>query len=118
MYQDDPTQTDTFANSANMSLVATMLSPVFGYGGLVIQPPSKGEVGDGMPTIPYLSLEAVFYESTSSNPITSPTNTLSGANVGQQVIQGQYTSTDGAGTSRFMQGYQSKGASKILNTGN
>src|SRR5580698_2119496 len=109
---------ETYANAPNMSLMNIMYTTTFGNGGFVIQPPSPGEVGDGFPSIPYLSQEAVFYQQQASNPLTAPVNTLSGANVGQQVIQGQYTSSDGAGTSRYMQGFQPSGTSSILNTAN
>jgi hypothetical protein len=109
---------ETYENMPNMSMMFTMYSTTFGNGAFIIQPPSPGEVGQGFPSVPYLPLEAIFYQQQASNPLSSPVNTLSGSNVGEQVIQGQYTSTDGAGTSRYMQGYQSSGSSSILNTPN
>lgn len=107
---------ETYANAPNMALMNVMYSTTFGNGGFVIQPPGPGEVGSGFPSVPYLSLEALFYQQQASNPLSSPVNTLSGSNVGQQVVQGQYTTTDGSGTSRYMSGFQAGGASSILNT--
>lgn len=84
----------------------TMYTPTFGNGNFVIQPPSPGEIGQGFPTIPYLPLEAMIYQQQASNPNTSPVNTMSGSNIGQQVVSGQYTNQDQTGTSRYLQGYQ------------
>lgn len=99
---------DLYQNVPNMSLMFTMYTPTFGNGNFVIQPPSPGEIGQGFPTIPYLPLEAMIYQQQASNPSSSPVNTISGSNTGQQVISGQYTIQDTTNTNRFMQGYQAQ----------
>lgn len=108
MYEGDGSdfQSEVYANSPNMSLMYTMYTPTFGSGSFMIQPPKSGEVGNAFPTVPYLSIEALFYQQQSSNPLSSPINTLSGANVGQQVVNGQYTVSDSTNTSRYMLGSQ------------
>lgn len=100
-------QSQTFQNVPNESLMFTMYSTTFGNGGFAIQPPGPGEVGDGFPSVPYLSLEALMYQQMASNPQTAPYTTMSGSNTGQQVIGGQITQQDNTGTSRFQQGFQS-----------
>ncbi len=97
-----------FQNIPNESLMFTAFSPTLGYGAFQVMPPGPGEVGRGFPTIPYLSLEALLYQQMSSNPASSPFNTLSGSNTGQQIIGGQLTQQDSTGTSRYQQGYQSR----------
>lgn len=114
--EDSANQSDLYSNVGNMSLMNVMYTTTFGFGGFMVQPPSHGEVGAGFPSIPYLSLEAVFYQQQASNPLSSPVSILSGSNVGEQVIQGAYTSTDASGTTRALNGYQSSGSSSILNT--
>lgn len=100
-------QSDTFQNAPNESMAFTMYSSTFGNGSFQIAPPSVGEVGDGYPSVPYLSLEALMYSQMSSNPLSSPYTTMSGSNTGQQVIGGQITQQDNTGTSRYQQGFQS-----------
>lgn len=116
MYDDAGDDSETYQNAPNQSMINIMYSTTFGTGSFMIQPPSPGEVGQGWPSVPYLSVEAIFYQQMATNPLSSPVNTLSGSNVGEQVIQGQYTSTDGSGTSRYLQGYQGAGSNSILNT--
>jgi hypothetical protein len=96
-----------YQNAPSMSMMFTMYSNTFGNGSFMMTPPSSGEVGDGFPALSYLSPEAIFYQQQASNRISSPVNTLSGSNTGQQVINGQYTMQDSNGTSRYQQGYQS-----------
>lgn len=100
-------QSEVYANAPNISMMNTMYTPTFGTGNFVIQQPSPGEVSDGFPSVPYMSLEALLYQSQSSNPLSSPVNTLSGSNTGQQVIAGQYTMQDSTQTSRYQMGFQS-----------
>jgi hypothetical protein len=109
---------ETYQNMPNMSMMFTMYNTTFGNGAFAIQPPSPGEVGRGFPTVPYLSLAALFYQQQASNPSLAPVNIKSGNNVGEQVVQGAYTNTDAAGTSRVLSGFQPGGASSILNTAN
>lgn len=98
---------ETYQNIPNMSLMFTMYTPTFGNGNFMIQAPSKGEIGAGFPTVPYMPLEAMIYQQQASNPNVSPVNTMSGSNTGQQVISGQYTMQDQTQTSRYQQGFQS-----------
>lgn len=98
-------QSDLYQNAPNESLMFTMYSTTFGNGGFQIMPPSPGEVGDGFPSVPYLSLEALIYQQMSSNPLSSPVYTYSGSNTGQQIIGGQLTQQDANSTSRFFQGF-------------
>lgn len=98
---------ETYQNTPNVSLMFTMYTPTFGNGNFAMQLPSPGEVSQNFPTVPYLPLEALIYEQISSNPSTSPVNSLGGATSGQQVIKGQYTMQDSTTTSRYMQGFQS-----------
>jgi hypothetical protein len=102
-------QSDTYSNVPNMSLMFTLFTPIFGTGSFVIQPASPGEVQDGYPTIPYLSLEAVLYEAQSSNPSVAPVNIQGGSNTGQQVISSNQTTLDSTGTPRTLSGYQATG---------
>lgn len=102
-------QSDTYSNAPNQSMMYTMYTPTFGTGDFNIQaPPSVDDVQAGFPVIPYMPLEAMIYQQQSSNPTSSPVNTLSGSNTGQQVINGQYTMQDDTGTSRYQQGFQSQ----------
>lgn len=112
MYEDNGSsyQSETYSNTPNLSLMNTMYTTTFGNGGFMITPPSPGEIGQGFPSVPYLALEAIFYQQQASNPASSPVNTLSGSNTGQQVISGQYTMQDNNGTSRYQQGFQSTNA--------
>jgi len=102
-------QSDMYSNVPNMSLAFTLYTPIFGSGSFVIQPASPGEVQDGFPSIPYLSLEAVLYEAQSSNPQIAPVNIRGGSNTGQQVISSNQVSMDGTGTPRALSGYQTTG---------
>lgn len=99
-------ENETYQNAANVSLMFTMYTPTFGNGNFMIQPPSPGEVGDGFPSVPYLSLEALIYQQQASNPMASPVMIRSGSNTGQQVIAGQYTMQDSTQTTRYSMGFQ------------
>lgn len=103
MYQDETSQ-----NAPNQSLMYAMYTTTFGNGSFVIQPPSQGEIGEGFPSVPYFSLEALIYQQQASNPAMSPVNMTSGQHIGQQVISGQYTQQDSTQTSRYQQGFQSQ----------
>lgn len=100
-------QSDLYQNVPNESMMLTMYSTTFGNGSFQVVLPMSGEVGNTYPTVPYQSMEAIFYQQMSSNPLSSPYTTLSGSNTGQQVIGGQITQQDNNGTSRFQQGFQS-----------
>lgn len=104
MYEDSG-YNQNFAQSAPMSMMDIMYTTTFGNGSFVIQPPSPDEVGQGFPVIPYLSIEALFYQQQASNPVSAPINTMSGAHIGQQVISGQYTMQDSNRTSRYSMGF-------------
>lgn len=99
-------QSEIYENVANMSLAFTMYSTTFGNGNFLIQPPSIGEVGQGYPTVPYLSLEALIYQQQASNPAVASTNVTSGANSGQQMNASIVTQSDSSGTTRSVSGVQ------------
>lgn len=94
-------------NASENQMMQQMYIPTFGNGNFEIEAPSKGEVGQGFPKVPYLSIESIFFQQASSNPLKSPVNTLSGVSSGQQVIGGQYTMQDQNQTNRYQMGYQS-----------
>lgn len=96
-------------NAPNQSLMYQMYTPTFGNGAFMIQPPNPGEIADGFPTIPYLSIEALIYQQQASNPMTSPVYLQSGQHIGQQNIAGSLTSQDSLGTSRYSMGFQPGG---------
>lgn len=96
-------------NTPNAALAFMAFSSVFGNINFQIQPPMAGKPGMSFPTVPYLSLEALLYQQQASNPATSPTDVISGTNVGQQAIAGQYTTQDASGTTRMLNGYQASG---------
>lgn len=98
---------DSSENLPGISMMQGMYTTTFGNGNFVIKPPSKGEVGQGFPTVPYLSIEAILYQQQASNPMASPVFLRSGSNTGQQVISGQYTMQDSTQTNRYQMGYQS-----------
>jgi hypothetical protein len=99
-------ESDMYQNIPNASLAFTMYSTTFGNGSFIIQPPMAGEVNDGFPTVPYLSLESVLFTQQSSNPQSSPVNTIGGGNTGQQVISSTQTANDSSGTPRSIMGNQ------------
>lgn len=96
------------SGEAPLSMMDIMYSTTFGNGSFVIEPPAPGEVDKGFPTVPYVSIEALLYQQQASNPLSSPVNTLSGSNTGQQVISGQYTMQDSNRISRYSMGYTSR----------
>lgn len=99
-------QSSISANAPNNSLMFTMYTATFGNANFQIVPPNIGEVGEGFPTVPYLSLEALIYNQQASNPNTSPVNTMAGSNTGQQVISSTQSVNDSTGTPRLMTGNQ------------
>lgn len=99
-------QSDAYQNIPNAALAFTMWTTTFGNGNFIIQPPTPNTLSDDFPTIPYLSLEAVLYESQSSNPATAPVTITAGSNTGQQVISSTQTANDGTGTARSLTGNQ------------
>lgn len=97
---------ELYQNVPNNSLMYAMYTPTFGNGSFQIQPPQPGVIGRNFPTIPYFSIEALFYQQQASNPLTSPVFTMSGQSIGQQNIQGAQTVADEFNTSRFQLGFQ------------
>lgn len=97
-------QSQTYENVANMSLAFTMWSTTFGNGNFLITPPSMGEVGEGYPSMPYLSLEALLYQQQASNPAVRSVNLNSGTTTGQQVVSGTVSQNDSNGTPRSLTG--------------
>lgn len=99
-------ESDMYQNIPTAALAFTMYTTTFGNGNFIIQPPMPNDVGDGFPTIPYLSLEALLYQQQASNPQSAPINTFAGSNTGQQVISSTQTSNDSTGTPRYLLGTQ------------
>lgn len=103
---DNDFENDMYQNIPNAALAFTMYTTTFGNGNFVIQPPMKADMGDGFPSIPYLSLEALLYQGQSSNPWSAPLTNYSGSNTGQQVISATQTANDATGTARLLTGNQ------------
>lgn len=99
-------QSEVTANAPNRSMMYTMYTTTFGNVDFMIQPPTPGDVAEGFPTVPYLSLEALLYNQQASNPNASPVNTMAGSNTGQQVISSTQSVNDSTGTPRLMTGNQ------------
>ena len=99
-------QSNIGANAPNRSMMFTMFTTTFGNFDFVIEPANPGEVGEGFPSIPYLSLEALLYNQQASNPSVSPVNTMAGSNTGQQVISSTQSANDTTGTPRSLMGNQ------------
>jgi hypothetical protein len=99
-------QNDLSDNISSMALMYTMVTPTFGNESFMINQINPGEVQDGFPSVPYLSLEALIYIQQSTSAITSPTSIVGGSNTGQQVIQGSQTTNDSTGTPRVLNGTQ------------
>lgn len=108
-------QNDLYQNIPNMSLMFTMYSATFGNMNFTVTPPAPmipgkpDQVQAGFPSVPYLSLEALFYNAQSSNPVVAPPNILSGNTSGAQNISGQQTIKDGNGNPVYVAGFQSEG---------
>lgn len=96
---------DTSQNTPNASLAYTAFSTVFGNYNFQVQPATPGKIDTGFPSIPYISLEALLYSQAAANPAVSPTNIMSGTNVGEQAITGQSTAMDATGTTRVSSGF-------------
>lgn len=107
MFQSDGEnrfESDLYQNVPNMSMMFMMYTPTFGNGNFMIQPPGPGEVQPGFPSVPYMPLEALFYQQMSSNPFTATNLASGGQSVGQQNIAGTQTAYDSEGTSRYQLG--------------
>lgn len=98
-------ENEVTANIPNQSLMYTMYTTTFGNMSFVVQPPMPNKGGNGFPSVPYLSLEALLYQGQMSNPMVSPTNIHTGQTAGTQNIQGSQTITDNTGTVRGVFGY-------------
>lgn len=96
---------DVSVNAPSAALAYTAFSTVFGNYNFAVTPPTPGKIGIGFPSVPYLSLEALLYSQAASNPAVSPTNVMSGTNVGEQATSGQTTQPDSTGTTRVSTGY-------------
>lgn len=97
-------ENDMAANVANVSLMNTMYTTTFGNMSFMVQPAMKSQPGDGFPTVPYLSLEAIFYQQQASNPMVSPTNLFTGVSQGTQRMGNAQTIPDATGTERYSMG--------------
>jgi hypothetical protein len=106
MYPQSDSPSDIQANIPSMALMFTMYSPTFGNYSFLTQAPQPGQLSDQFPTYPYLSLEALLYMSSASNPQVSPTLIQTGSTSGTQNLVGAQTQSDGAGTTRVLNGYQ------------
>ena len=93
-------ENQTFKNAPNASLMFTMYSTTFGNGAFQLLPPPTGNMEDGFPSIPYLSLEAIIYQQQSSNPLSSPN---------QQMIGSSQVAQDSTTTPRYYVGTQTTG---------
>lgn len=96
---------DTAVNAPSAALAYTAFSTVFGNYNFMVTPATPGKIDTGFPSVPYLSLEALLFSQASSNPAISPTNVMSGTNVGEQATTGQQTGRDSTGTTRISTGY-------------
>lgn len=99
------TPQDAAVNAPSAALAYTAFSSIFGNYNFMVTPSTPGKIDTGFPSVPYLSLEALLFSQAASNPATSPTNVMSGTNVGQQATSGQQTSRDSTGTTRVSDGY-------------
>lgn len=96
-------------NIPNASMMQMMYSGTFGNMDFTVMPASPGAIQSGFPSMPYLSLEAVIYNQQMSNPMTAPSNILTGNTSGSQNISGQQTVTDNTGTVRMVTGFDPNG---------
>lgn len=96
---------NTSVNAPSAALAYTAFSTVFGNYNFTVTPATPGKIDTGFPSIPYLSLEALLFSQAASNPAVSPTNVMSGTNVGEQAITGQTTNRDSTGTTRVSDGF-------------
>jgi hypothetical protein len=97
---------DAFNSQSNMSQMYAMYTTTFGNGNFAIQSPSPGEVGQGYPMLPYVSIEAIFYQQQQSNPATAQVNVTSGTTAGQQILSSTSVTQDSTGTARMLSGNQ------------
>jgi hypothetical protein len=99
---------DAQVNAPSAALAYTAFSTVFGNYNFMVTPATPGKVDLGFPSVPYLSLEALLFSQAASNPAVTPTNVISGTNVGEQAIAGQTTARDNTGTTRVTTGFSNK----------
>lgn len=102
-------ENEMYANVPNQSMMQTMYTTTFGNMSFVVQPPMPGKTGNGFPSVPYISLEALLYQGQASNPQVSPTNVYTGQTSGTQNIAGQQTIKDGNGNTVYVAGYSQSG---------
>lgn len=91
-------------NSFADSMLPSMYSTTFGNGAFEVRPPKKNRMEDGFPTIPYIPIEAIFYQQQSNTPAVSPQNITTGSTSGILNIRGSQTVTDGTGNVRVQIG--------------
>lgn len=84
--------------------VQSLYSTTFGNTAFSINPPKSNNLEDGFPSIPYVSIEAIFYEQQASNPLSAPYTILPGSTAGVQNISGTQTVTDATGNVRVQIG--------------
>lgn len=107
MGPQDQETSDAQQNIPSMALMFTAFSPTFGAYTSVVNAPQRGQLADQFPSIPYQSIEAMFYVLGSSNPTVAPANITTGASSGSQTLQGTQLQQDGVGVPRSLTGYQS-----------
>lgn len=83
-----------------------MYSATFGNNSFTINPPKTNNMEDGFPSIPYIPIEAIFYEQAASNPMAAPYTVLGGGGAGQQVIASNQIANDSTTTPRYIIGTQ------------
>jgi hypothetical protein len=91
-------------NNTSTAALGTMYSTTFGTANFEIRPPKLGNVEDGFPTIPYVPIEAIFFQQQASNPAVATTNVLTGSTAGTQNISGTQTVSDSTGNVRVQIG--------------
>lgn len=87
------------------SMLPSMYSTTFGNGAFEIRPPKKNSMEDGFQSIPYIPIEAIFYQQQSNTPAVAPYNITTGSTSGTMNIRGSQTVTDSTGNVRVQIGY-------------
>lgn len=93
-------QSEMSQNIPNASMMMLQYSAMFGNMAFMIQPATPGEIQEGFPSVPYLSLESLLYNGQMSNPVVAPTNIQTGSTAGTQNVSGNLTTTDNTGNIR------------------
>jgi hypothetical protein len=93
-------QSEMMANIPNSSMMMMQYSATFGNMGFMVQPATPGEIQEGFPSVPYLSLESLLYNGQMSNPVVAPTHIMTGSTAGTQNVAGNLTTTDNTGNIR------------------